>query len=372
MNFSDARNYFPYLRTPKIYFNHAAMSPLSTPVVEAVQRYLYERSESEVENFPSFQRVFVDTRSRLAALINAPADRIAFSDNTSNAINILAQGLTWKAGDRILLNDIEFPTNVYPFMNLKQQGVEIDFVKSVDGTVPFESIESAITEKTRLLSISHVQFLSGYRSDLKKIGELCKSRGVIFCVDDIQASGALLTDVKECKIDYLACGCHKWMMGLEGLSFLYLTEELQDMIHPRYVGWLSVDDDWNLLDYKLEFKKGAARFQNGTMPVAGVFGLNASLKFFAEFDNIEKEKRIIDNTEYFISLLSEKGLNPVMQGVPRGHLSGIVSCRPNGAEQIFERLMKNDVVAALREGVLRFSPHFYNTKDEINAVVEML
>jgi selenocysteine lyase/cysteine desulfurase len=191
----DYRSLFPYLKTGYIYMNHAGISPLSQRVVDAIHDYLWKRSETEIENFFTFQKTLVETKEMIGKIINAPKERIAFVDNTSNGLNLLANGLEWKTGDTILLNNLEFPSNVYPFLNLKRHGVQIDFVKNRDGKVLLEDIEKAITPQTRLLSISHVQFMNGFRINLEQVGELCKSKGIIFSVDPIQGTGAMPIDV---------------------------------------------------------------------------------------------------------------------------------------------------------------------------------
>lgn len=372
LNISESRNFFPYLKSGKIYMNHAAISPLSQPVVDALNSYIYQRSETEIENYFSFQKIVLDTKKKLADMINTEPERLAFVDNTSNGLNILAQGVSWEKGDRVILNDLEFPSNIYPFLNLRSQGVEIDIVKSHGGRVTFEDIEKAITGKTRLVSISHVQFLTGYRADLEKIGELCRSRGIIFCVDSIQALGAIREDVKKMKIDFLASGTQKWLMSLQGLSFIYISEELQNSLSPKYVGWTSVKDAWNLLDYDLNLRDTAERFQNGTVSAIGIAALNATLNLMLRFGYNVIEETILDNTGYFNSKLQSIGITPFMLGAERPELSGIVSFRSEKAAEIFESLKQRDIIAAVREDVVRFSPHYYNTREEIDQVSEVL
>ena len=169
MRTDEARKLYPYLNTGKIYLNHAACSPLSVPVVEAVHRYAKERSETNIENFPLFQDIYLRTKEKIGRMINASSDRISFSDNTSNALNIPARGIRWQKGDRILLNDIEFPSNVYPFLNLKNEGVEIDFVKSVNGQVTVEAIEAALTPCTKMLSISHAVQIEHFKATMNEL-----------------------------------------------------------------------------------------------------------------------------------------------------------------------------------------------------------
>ncbi len=372
MNLNEAREEFSYLKSGKIYFNHASTGPLSKRVLKRIEQVLYEKSETNIDEFLGLQSVIKDTKSDLALLINSSPDRIAFVDNTSNGINIIAQGIKWKKGDRILLNDLEFPANVYPFMNLQNEGVALDFAKSHNGIVSAEDIIDNIKPETRLVSISYVQFLTGYRVELEKIGKVCKEKNIIFSVDAIQGLGAIRLDVQKSNIDFLSAGSQKWMLGLQGLGMIYISEELQKNIAPKYIGWLSVDDAWNLLNYDLKLKKSADCFQGGTLNSIGIYALNSSLNFFKEigFDIIEK--MVLDNAEYLIDRLQSIGLAPVLKNLPRKNISGIISFKHEYSQKIFEELTNRNIHLAIREGYVRFSPHFYNTYEEIDKVTEVL
>jgi selenocysteine lyase/cysteine desulfurase len=373
MNIKELRNQFAYLKnSEKIYFNHAAVSPLPKYVADKVNEYIYERSTTEINNYKAGLEKTENLKKQLSNLLNTEPERIAFTKSVTDSLNILAQGIDWKQGDRIILNDIEFPANVYPFLNLKEQGVEIDFVKSQNGAINVEDIEKLITPKTKLLSVSFVQFLSGFRADLKTIGEVCKKNDIIFCVDAIQGAGVAPLDVKKMQIDFLVGGAHKWLMGLMGLGYLFLTEELQNRIEQKTAGWLSVEDEWNLLDYKLEYKKDASKFHTGTFSMIGITALNASLEFFNSIGYNTIQNNILDNTEYFISKLNEIGIKQMLQDANRNNLAGIVTFPIENAEEVFEQLVVKNIVGSLREGMIRFSPHFYNTKDEIDTVINAL
>lgn len=369
MNIEEIRKQFPYLNSGKIYFNHAAVSPLPVIVTESVQKYIQNRSREKIDDYQSMVDTAARTKIHLGRLLNAQPDRIAFTKSVTDSLNILAGGINWNEGDRIILNDIEFPANVYPFLNLRRKGVIIDFVKSVNGMVTLEDIEKLIKPETKLLSISFVQFLSGFRADLTSIGKLCKENDIIFCVDAIQGAGVIPLDVVESQIDFLAGGSHKWLMGLTGLGYLYVTELLQNKINQPFAGWLSVEDEWDLLNYNLNFKASAERFHTGTMSFIGATALNASLQFLESVGYENIQNTVLENTSYFINKLSDMGLNPILNGVSKNNLAGIVTCPVNNAEVVFDKLTGVNIKCSLREGQIRFSPHFYNTKDEINFVL---
>jgi selenocysteine lyase/cysteine desulfurase len=369
MTIPEIRSLFPYLGTGAIYFNHAAVSPLSTPVVAAMQEHLAIRSTGSIDDYNKILRTFATARARTAELINAESDRIAFAENTSTGLNILAQGLQWKQGDEIILNSIEFPSNVYPFLNLKSQGVNIEFVKAHDGIVSSEDIIAAVTPRTKLISISFVQFLTGYRADMQMLGEYCRAHNIIFCVDAIQGLGALQLDVKKCCIDYVSCGTQKWLMSEPGLAFLYLTSELQERLKPAFVGWLSVNNAWDLLNFNLSLKKDATALQTGTTNNIAIAAYTAALGVMGKIPAAEREQIVLDNSEYFIGKLQEAGYKPILADVDRKYLSGIVSFAHENAPAIFGNLTKANITCSLREGGIRFSPHFYNTKNEIDKVL---
>jgi cysteine desulfurase / selenocysteine lyase len=372
MNKSEVRNKFPYLDNGIIYFNHAATGPFSSIVVNCLSNMLKEKSEYNIDDYASFLKMVEETKILLAELINCNVDRTAFVDNTSNGLNILAQSIDWKKGDRILLNDIEFPANVYPFLNLERFGVEIDFVKSENGIVTADQIINSIKPETKLVSVSFVQFLSGYKVDLEKIGNYCRANNIIFSVDGIQGIGAMRVNVKKCKIDFLSCGTQKWLLGMQGLAFIYVDDEFQKKMIPANVGWLSVENAWNLLDYKLDLKTSANVFQGGTLNAFGIYAFNSSLTLFKDFgfDNVDSE--VLSNTKYFITKLKSIGLDCVLSNCNDEELAGIVTLIVKNPEKVFEELEKKKIFCSLREGLIRFAPHFYNTHHEIDIVVEEL
>jgi len=372
MEKTSVRNLFPYLDQGIIYFNHASTGPVSVLVKQRLTDLLEEKSKDKIDDYSSFLKVADETKELLSKLINCPVDRLAFVDNTSNGLNILTQSIDWKTGDRILLNDIEFPANVYPFLNLKRFGVEVDFVKSKNGIVTAEQIIESVKPETRLISVSFVQFLSGYKIDLEKIGSFCRENNIIFSVDGIQGIGAVNIDVQKSKIDFLSCGTQKWLFGAQGLAFIYVDEKFQKKMIPANVGWLSVNDAWNLLDYKLDLKTSANVFQGGTLNAFAIYAFNTSLKMFKDFgfNNIQPE--VLSNTKYFINKLKGIGLNCVLSNCFDNELAGIVTIKPENPEKVFEKLTAKKIFCSIRVGLVRFSPHFYNTHQEIDRVVDEL
>lgn len=362
------RQLFPHTEQGLIYLNHAAVSPLSSRVLKAQIAHLQDRSSGKIETYPDDVKQVERTKGCIERLIHAESwNRIALAGNTSDALNIVAAGLDWKPGDRILLNDLEFPANVYPYYHLKSQGVEIDIIHSPDGRLTAEMIYEALRPRTRLLALSAVQFLSGFRSDLAVLGELCHSRGILFVVDAMQAVGGMQIDVQEMKIDAVAAAAPKWQMGPQGIGFLYLTEELQARVHQKHLGWLSVEDPWNFFDFDQAPAATARRYEGGTVNIPGMWGYHASLSTLLEIGPEVIESHILSLTGTLTRLFQDAGLT-LYSPVDDRERAGIVTIVPPkgvDASAAFEELTRERVLISARGGKLRYSPHFYNSADEI-------
>lgn len=369
-----ARELFPHVAQGQIYLNHAGTSPLSKRVIDAVQRHLRDRSEGSIDTYATDIQMVNECRSLVSRLVHAGTpDRVAFQDNTSDAINVVAAGLDWKHGDRVLLNTAEFPANVYPYLNLKRLGVEIDFLKPDRGRITLEMIEKSFTPRTRVLALSAIQFLSGYRADLESLGALCRSKGIVFAVDGIQAAGAVQIDVQKMQIDAFAAGGQKWQMAPHGSGFLYLTEELQSRVAQAYLGWLSVNDPWKFYDYDQPLAVSARRFEGGSLNMPSLWGLHAALNTLLEFGPERIERQILAITGALRERLATiPGLCIVtdFDDEERGGIVTVALPQTANARDVFKRVLAHKVTIAVREGQLRYSPHFYCTVSDMEAAAE--
>lgn len=375
----ELRALFPHTAQGKIYIDHASIGPLSTQVRGAIDHHLANRSEGDINTYFRDIELAKECRGLAARLVNAEsADRIAFMMNTSDALNIVPAGLHWQHGDHILLNDQEFPSNVYPYLNLRRFGVEIEILPTRNGEVTPEMVEDALKQsggRIKLVSLSAVQFLSGYRPDLAAIGSLCKQYGALFVVDAIQAAGAVPLDVQAMKIDALATGAQKWLMATTGIAFLYLTAELQERIEQAHLGWLSVAKPWDFFRYDQPLQASAMRYENGTLNFPGIIGLGASLKTLLEVSPEATEQHLAKLTQYFLAELPSLGIFSQMSGFPAEYRAGIVSGQlldTTQGETLLKRLAERSITISLREGRLRFSPHCYNTLEEMREVIAAL
>lgn len=366
------RTIFPHLQH-QLYLNHAAVSPLSLRVVQAIENYLSERSEHDIENYWSrLIPTLESARRRVASFIDCDLHQLAFVPNTSYAFNILAQGLKWHSGDRILLYDQEFPSNVYPFLNLKKHGVEIDFVSSREGQILLDDIAAKLTARTRLVSMSYVQFLTGFRIDLAALAELCHQNGTLVSIDAIQGLGAMPIDFKGSGIDFLAAGCHKWAMSPMGIGIMVMTDALLDEIGAPFVGWLSVEDGWDFFNYEQDLLDDARRHELGTQNWIGLVGLNEAFAIFHELGSETITEKLLALSSYLCERLCEEGFTPAFVA-GKENCSGIVSIKglPHPSE-IQKQLLQAKIEVSTREGLLRISPHFYNTIEELEFFMSTL
>lgn len=362
------RHYFPHL-SRQIYLNHAAISPVNSRARQAVEEFLSLRMETNIEFWPEALEQKQRLKELIGKLIHASPENIALAPNTSAGLNILALGLDWKPGDRILLNNFEFPANVIPFLNLQQRGVEVDFVSHRDGRLEPEDFEAKIHPCTRLLSISFVEFLNGFRNDLSRFSRLCRERNIIFAVDAIQGVGALQMDVEKMGIDFLAAGGHKWLMWPAGTGFAYISPRIFEQLHPAQAGWLSLQTPWNFFDYRQPFAPDAGRFEPGSFNTMGIVAATASLKMMLEIGPAAIEKRVLENTDYLIGKLQQAGYR-LFTDVRLPHRSGIVSFFHPRAEELFHFLKNNRITVSLREGAIRVSPHFYNNRQDLDQFLD--
>jgi len=367
------RTMFPHTALKRNYLNHAATSPMSSRIMNIMTAYFIERSSGVLDNYVNDLPKVAECRMLIRRLINAEGtDRIAFVPNTSEALNIVASGLPWKTGDRILLNNLEFPANVYPYLHLKRHGVEIDMIEGVDGTITPDRIEAALTPKTRLVGLSAVQYLSGFRADLEAIGSLLKSKGILFVVDAIQAIGAVQIDVQQMKIDALASGGHKWQMSPQGTGYLYLTHTVQERIKQQYLGWLSVEDPWHFNELDQPPASGARRYEGGTLNVPGIWGMHTALTTLLDFGMNQVEQQILGLTRELIDGFQNVDGVTIYSPLQDEHRAGIVTINIDdvNAKNVFAMLSAQNISTGLRQGKIRYSPHFYMTLEEMQGAID--
>jgi cysteine desulfurase/selenocysteine lyase len=362
--FESYRREFPVTKK-YIYLDHSGVSPVSLRVTNAIEKFLQESSEGGAFHYPSWAQRVVDVRRTCARLINAGADELAFVKSTSHGLSLVAAGLDWRPGDNVIMYEKEFPSNIYPWLNLRGRGVEVKAIPARGNRIELNDIEQLIDSRTRLVAISSVQYVNGFRIDLKKLGELCKEKKVLLCVDAIQSLGAFPLDVKALQIDFLSADAHKWLLGPEGIGMFYCRRELAERLNPPLIGWKSVQNemDFGRVDFRL--KTDALRFEEGSMNLLGIFGLGAAIELLLEIGIGNVEARVLALGNIIIREANDRGfsvLSPETQSERGGNILFRGNFDPAAAR---DRLLGKGIMVNVRGNGLRVSPHFYNTAEEL-------
>jgi cysteine desulfurase / selenocysteine lyase len=370
---------FPILRQ-RLFLNHAGVSPLCRAASAALRKYAHQ-AETEAYLAENWYAQVEQLRGSAAEMINATPQEVALVKNTSEGLAIVANGLDWQSGDVIVTTNVEYPANIYPWMEIsRSRGAKLVMVEeeadeSGRRIVPTEKILAAASDpRCKMVSLSHVEYASGQRHDLQTIGQFCRENGRLFCVDVIQSLGVVPIDVKTMGIDYLSADGHKWLLGPEGAGIFYCRRELVERTHPVMVGWMNVVNATDFGNYDYTLRSDAARFECGSWNVPGFLALKASLELLHSIGTRAIFDRLKLLTDRLIEGLHRKGYQVIS---PRGleRWSGIVSFSSplHNHEQLWVKLRKEHrTELALREGRLRASPHFYNTEQQIDELLERL
>ncbi|MGY4816062.1 aminotransferase class V-fold PLP-dependent enzyme [Pseudomonas chlororaphis subsp. piscium] len=356
------------------YLNHAAVAPWPNRAAEAVARFAKENVLLGARDYPDWMALEQRLRERLMRLLNAPStDDIALVKNTSEALSFVAFGLSWEKGDQIVISDEEFPSNRIVWEALANQGVEVLQV-SLKGDDPEGALLAACGPRTRLMAISAVQFASGLRLDLQRLGAGCKQQNVLFCIDAIQQLGAHPFDVQAYQCDFAMADGHKWMLGPEGLGVFYCRSELRAQLKLHEFGWHMLEHMGDYRRSEWEPAKSARRFECGSPNMLGAMALEASLSLLEEVGMEQVATLIAERVQWLQDGLNaipgvrlHTPLNPARRG-------GIFSFSIDGIDnqQVYEALQQQQVVCIPRGPGVRFSPHFYTEKrviDETLAIV---
>lgn len=352
-----------------IYLNHAGVAPLCRAAAEAMHEQADDALLYGSYHYDEWLDAYEGVRRAAAQLIGAERGEIAIVKNTSEGIATVATGLDWRAGDKVVAFQEEFPANYFPWKRLEKRGVRVEWLSVTD---PLERIDEA-TRGARLLAISFVQYLSGRRADLKAIGEICHRQGAMFFVDAIQGLGAFPLDVNAWHIDALAADGHKWLLGPEGCGILYIRRELQDRVDPVEFGWTNVAHYADYASRDMSLRPDAGRYECGTLNTIGCFGLRASMEFLLEVGVERIAPHVQELGDHIAEGARRRGCEVLGERSPATG-AGIVSFRHRevDARAIVHRLKECGIVAAPRQGWVRTSPHFYISPDDVDRMLEAL
>jgi selenocysteine lyase/cysteine desulfurase len=364
------REQFPVTKN-KVFLNHAAQSPLPKPVVDAIGKYTNE--------FLNFGTTSTDTnddgKPYFARLIGARPEEIALIENTSMGLNIVANMLHYPPGSKIVTTDLEYPSVVYPWLR-KGLGVKLHYVKNVDGKVLLDDMEKAVDDKTVAAAISHVEYSNGFRHNLRVLSEIVHEHGAYLIVDAIQSVGTMPIDVKRDDVDFLMASCYKWLLSPPGAAYLFVKDELIERFEPPFVGWASVDqqvfetvDPWDI--WSLSLSKTASRFQIGTSSIISLVGATVAMKMLLDFGTENIQRRIKKLTDHLIGSVEDLGLK-LQTPQEKPCRSGIVNFRINRPKKLADRLNKKGIVVSARSNGIRVAPHYYNTEQEVDRLMEQV
>lgn len=357
------------------YLNHAAVSPPPLPTINAIRAQLADVSENGSVNFRDWLAVKERARRLVATMLGARPEQIAFLRNTSDGLSTVANGLDWQPGDNLVTFRREFPSNVYPWLRVGDAlGVEVRMCEERDGRIDLDELIGLIDDKTRIVAVSHVQFGSGFRADLERIGRAARAHDALLVVDVIQALGVIPIDVEAELVDVAAAAGHKWLLTPEGVGLLYLSARARERIQPTLVGWTSVPNPDDYANFEQGWKHGTLAWDTGTGPTAIIHGFEASLKLLHEV-GIPKIQAYLEvltdhlcerlrNTAY--KVVSSRRAGEKSQIVCIRHLAGLSSM------DLYAHLKQRNIITAPRGDRLRISPHLYNTLEEIDELVNAL
>lgn len=350
-----------------IYLNHAAVAPWPQRTVETIVEFALENGIHGSLHYPQWLEKEASLRSLLAELINAPSkDDIALLKSTSEGLSFVAHGLDWQAGDNIVSVAQEFPSNRIVWESLQGLGVEIRLLDLASSNQPEQDLIALCDKRTRLLSVSSVQYASGRKMQLATLGDFCHSRDILFVIDAIQSLGASPFDVINCKADVVVADGHKWMLGPEGLALFYCRESLRERLKLNEFGWHMVESAGDYEQTDWQPAKSARRFECGSPNMIGVHALHASLTLLLERGIESVASEIERLTQFIIDRVDASAfqlLTPRASELRGGIITFLVPGIDN--QSLYKSLMQQQVMCAYRGGGIRFSPHFYNTEEQI-------
>jgi selenocysteine lyase/cysteine desulfurase len=360
-----------------VHLNHAAVAPWPVVTRDAVIAFAKENTSIGSQNYDLWMKTEQQLKLKLALLINAQStDEIAILKNTSEGLSLIAQGLSFNAGDNIVIPAEEFPSNKIVWQALETEGVEIRLIPVQDSDDAEQDLINALDEHTKLLSCSSVQYARGLRLDLDRIGKACKQNDTLFCVDAIQSLGAIAFDAQACKADFVVADGHKWMCAAEGTALFYCRKETQSLLQLQQYGWHMLKDafDFSHQHNEMQIADNAQRFECGSPNMMGIAALNASLGLLLEIGMKKIESMVIENTDYLFDKLQSLSDITILSPTDNGQYAGIVTFQKHSVDNIklYQHLQDNNVICAFRGDGIRFSPHFHTEIQQMDKALTIV
>jgi cysteine desulfurase/selenocysteine lyase len=384
MNLDEVRGQIPLL-SKNVYLDNAGAGPPPISVHKAMQTFLDEWRDYG-EKWDTWLLEIVKTREVFGQLIGAKVEEIANVPNVTSGLAAIASALKLKPASNVVVSELNFPTNVYMWHALQRRGQlsQVRVLRATNGEIPLAEYEKAIDDNTVAVSLDYVSWINGCREDVQNITKVAHQHGALMLVDAFHAVGVLPVDVRKLDVDVLTCGTYKWLMGPHGTAFLYVKHEVLDELNPSIVGWHGISDSvvaralskqdtfgrpFDLTDVSIA--KDATRFEWGTWPMIAVAGAKAAIEFTLKYPPEERAPTIERLTERLFKGLHRQG-KKVTSPTGKDRRSGIVTVEVDNAGQVAKSLQEQNVIVAPRVNTLRISPHFYNTEQEIDMLLEKL
>lgn len=369
MNKEEIRNQFEPAVSNWTYLNAAACGLSPQFSRKAMEVWWEDKMCNGSVNYHGWEADALNTKAKFGRLINAKKEEIAYVMNTSEGLNLAINGMNFEKGENVVVNKFDFPSNFLPWLALKKKGVEVRVMDVVNNRIPPVTIEKLVDENTRAVSISSVQFKSGFRCDLESIGKICKENGAYFVVDAIQSLGALEMDVKKYSIDILCAGSYKWLLGPDGVGFLYCNEDITDEITTTNIGWMSTPDPWSF-PTELDLMRTAQKFESGTLPWSLIYSMDSIFDFFNDIKVSTVQTHVFKLLDYLIEELERLNIR-IASSLERNERSGILLFDVKENESLAEMCQEKKVRISVRDGI-RVSPHIYNNEEDIQVLVGIL
>lgn len=354
-----------------VHLNHAGLAPLPARVGRAIEAFAASAVMLGQTTSGEWSERAEAVRGDAARLLHAQPDELAFVQNTAAGLSLIALGLAWREGDNVVAIADEYPSNVYPWLGLRRWGVDTRFVTRAGARFGVDDVRAAVDDRTRVVTVSAVDWQSGFRTGLASLGQFCRERGVLLCVDGIQAVGALDLDVHGLGIDCLAAGGHKWLLAPEGCGLLFVSRRVLDRIHPVVLGWKSVKDADQYLPYRFELREDAARFEPGSPPHLGIHALGSAIELLLEIGVRAIETRILQLTAFMAEELRRRGAT-LLSPWGDAERSGIMTFRLGDPDTLHAGLTRAGILVRQRMGGIRLAPHFYNNDQDFARVLAVI
>lgn len=368
LTLEEARKKFSFLSTDT-YLDNASASLSFDGLDAAAGRFYREHKSLGITARDAWRNVASACRNRIAQLINVKPSEVLFLSSTSEGINMVANIVEWRPGDEVLIADNEFPGNVYPWTQLKSRGVQVRAVKNERGNLPPEAYSKCINPKTRLISVSHVNWVSGYKVNLEEMRDITKDRNILLCVDACQSLCAVPLDARFA--DFVSASVFKWPLGPFGLSVFYISERLAEKFQPNYVSYGSVRDELGINFEAPELRVGSQKFQYAHINYPGVYALSGALGLLDDIGMETVYGRVAELVKYLIDGLTDLGISDLTPK-EEDHRSGIVSVHIGDVERLMKKLSDAKIHVTLRNSRLRVSPHFYNNESDIRKFLDVV